>query len=553
MASSSQLCEPCSKATQSSMAVKYCSDCDESLCSDCFSVHGTFKAFTSHHVIDSQVSADISFELNKFCSDHKDIVLDFYCSDHDDISCKSCIADEHRICGKIKPLDVVAKGVKSATMFEDFASEVKYLIDTASKVREEKQKSKVTWDSSTDSGKRGVEIFRSRILKHIDDMEEKLVLEVNAANSKIVAETGEEMKAVEKYMSDIQDISHKFDFIRKNGSEKQIFRLMKTLETGLSQKSEDLEKLISSLTFPQLVFKESNLLSKMETIGSVSIETSPSDMNYQPSKALQAQSKNRAIKPAIQNKFEFDSKKPFKCKHDVYITGIGVTRADHLLLCNNSSTDVMVLSHDGKQLNNISLEGRPWGIVVVPDKQEAIVTLPMYKFIQIVNTTTMRADQKIMVPVGCIGITLIDNDIVLGNSGVIYIINREGQCLNTIKVGKGMMFSLYCGKDKTLYCCDRDNNTLYGMKQDGTIMFSFSSGDIRGPIGVAAAGNGNLYVTAWRSNNVHCFTPDGKHKGIMLKKGDGLNQPYVIAVSKQSSKIFIVNFREKSVLRFSHY
>jgi hypothetical protein len=288
MASSSQLCEPCSKATKSSMAVKYCSDCDESLCSDCFSVHGTFKAFTSHHVIDSQVSADISFELNKFCSDHKDMVLDFYCSDHDDICCKSCIADEHRICGKIKPLDVAAKGVKSATMFEDFASEVKYLIDTASKVRKEKQKSKVTWDSSRDSVKRGVEIFRSRILKHIDDMEEKLMLEVNAANSKILAETEEEIKAVEIYMSDIQDISHKFNFTTKNGSEKQIFRLIKSLETGLSQKSEDLEKLISSLTFPQLVFKESNLLSKTETIGSITIETSTCDMNYQPPNALQA-------------------------------------------------------------------------------------------------------------------------------------------------------------------------------------------------------------------------------------------------------------------------
>ena len=324
MASSSQLCEPCSRATKCSMAVKYCSDCDESLCSDCFSVHGTFKAFISHHVIDAQVSAFISFELNTFCSDHKDMILDFYCSDHDDICCKSCIADEHRICGKIKPLDVAAKGVKSATMFEDFASEVKYLIDTASKVREEKQKSKVTWDSSTDSVKRVVEIFRSRMLKRIDDMEEKLMLEVNAANSKIVAETGEEMKAVEKYMPDIQDISHKFDFITKNGSEKQIFRLIKTLETGLSQKSEDLEKLISSLTFPQLLFKESNLLSKMETIGSVTIETSPSDMNYQPSIALQAQSKNRAIKPAIQNKFEFDSRIPFECKHEVNITSIGV-------------------------------------------------------------------------------------------------------------------------------------------------------------------------------------------------------------------------------------
>jgi hypothetical protein len=140
----------------------------------------------------------------------------------------------------------------------------------------------------------------------------------------------------------------------------------------------------------------------METIGSVTIETSPSDMNYQPPKALQAQSKNRVIKPAIENKFEFDSKIPFECKHGVLITDIGVTRDDHLLLCNYFSNDVMVLS-DGKQLNNISLEGNPWGIVVVPDKEEAIVTLPMYKFMQIINTSTMRAEQKIMVPVNCYG------------------------------------------------------------------------------------------------------------------------------------------------------
>jgi hypothetical protein len=57
-------------------------------------------------------------------------------------------------------------------MLEDFASEVEYLIDTTSKVREQKQKSKVTWDLSTDSVKRAVEIFRSRILKRIDDMED---------------------------------------------------------------------------------------------------------------------------------------------------------------------------------------------------------------------------------------------------------------------------------------------------------------------------------------------------------------------------------------------
>ena len=222
---SSQLCERCSRATKSTVAVKYCSDCEESLCPDCFSVHGTFKAFMSHHVIDVQVSADISFELNKLCSDHQDMVVDFYCSDHDGICCKSCIADEHRTCGKIKPLDVAAKGIKSATMFEDDSSEVEYLIDTASKLREQKLKSKVTWNLSIDNVKQGVEIFRSRILKRIDDIEEKLMLKVNATNSKMVAKKEGEMDAVENYMSDIQDISDKFDFVAKHGSEKQIFVL----------------------------------------------------------------------------------------------------------------------------------------------------------------------------------------------------------------------------------------------------------------------------------------------------------------------------------------
>jgi hypothetical protein len=44
-------------------------------------------------------------------------------------------------------------------------------------------------------------MFRSRILKRIDEIEEKLMLEVDAANSKMVAKTEEEIEAVEIYLS----------------------------------------------------------------------------------------------------------------------------------------------------------------------------------------------------------------------------------------------------------------------------------------------------------------------------------------------------------------
>jgi hypothetical protein len=65
--------------------------------------------------------------------------------------------------------------------------------------------------------------------------------------------------------------------------------------------------------------------------------------------------------------------------------------------------------------------------------------------------------------------------------------NLEDFLLKAITYGvfSPPFFFSMIGKDKTLYCCDANKDTLYGIKQDGTIMFSFSSGDFRRPIGVA--------------------------------------------------------------------
>ena len=69
-------------------------------------------------------------------------------------------------------------------MLEDFASEVEYLIDTTSKVREQKQKSKVMWDlvvyrSSETSTNQSDVIIRS------DDRFLNLVVDSDSIVSKI--------------------------------------------------------------------------------------------------------------------------------------------------------------------------------------------------------------------------------------------------------------------------------------------------------------------------------------------------------------------------------
>jgi hypothetical protein len=69
------------------------------------------------------------------------------------------------------------------------------LIDTASKVREQNQKSKVTWDSSTDSVKRGVEIFRSS-LQYLTAIEDFVALEQGSQSCEEEAISFLKLKAI---------------------------------------------------------------------------------------------------------------------------------------------------------------------------------------------------------------------------------------------------------------------------------------------------------------------------------------------------------------------
>ena len=170
-----------------------------------------------------------------------------------------------------------------------------------------------------------------------------------------------------------------------------------------------------------------------------------------------------------------------------------------------------------------------------------MVTLPDEKYIQVVNTTTMTLARKIKCHNGCYGITLIDKDIALGRSGELCIINKEGRHVRSITLDYETLDSLYYGKERKLYCCDPDTNKLHCVNVDGTIVFSYSSDDLRYPDDVAVDVQGNLYAIGCSSNNLHRISPKGTSMGIMLNESDKLNLPQSITFNKQYSKLSIIN------------
>lgn len=101
--------------------------------------------------------------------------------------------------------------------------------------------------------------------------------------------------------------------------------------------------------------------------------------------------------------------------------------------------------------------------------------------------------------------------------------------------------SLYYRKERKLYCCDPDNNKLHCVNVDGTMVFSYSSDDLRYPDDVAVDVQGNLYVIGHNSHTLHSISPNGKSMGNMLNGSDGLRLPGCITFNKQYSKLSVIN------------
>ncbi|CAG2218077.1 unnamed protein product [Mytilus edulis] len=77
------VCGPCFAENKTLQATKFCSDCEERLCSSCTESHDRFKAFKSHNVIDlSSVGYKIPISVTKSCNIHTELLLDYCCTDH---------------------------------------------------------------------------------------------------------------------------------------------------------------------------------------------------------------------------------------------------------------------------------------------------------------------------------------------------------------------------------------------------------------------------------------------------------------------------------------
>ncbi|XP_063419192.1 uncharacterized protein LOC134702012 [Mytilus trossulus] len=414
---STSLCDPCSEADKSLTATRYCSDCEERLCTDCAESHCRFKAFKSHHVIDlSSIGSNILMSAKKHCNVHSEMILDYYCTDHEIVCCRACISNEHRLCQNVLPLELASKDVRKSALFNDVMEDITHLITTLNALDNNRQSNLQSIEKSKSTITKKIRAVKSKFLKQIEDLERELTTTLSSLQRKHEIEINKQKQEISQVLVNVIENKNEMDFLRDHGSKNQLFIFLRQQVTNIHSAEAKIQQIVSDSQEFDITFDEKKD-GKLESLGSLSEYVHQCQVQYKPKKFQQAQIKAEPMKNIIG--FEKDTVLKFNTDVVKNVFSVSVTDNNKLLITNAASSDPkLYVFRDCKDYKTeIEFSSAPYCVAVIPGTNRAVITLPDEGSIQFSNTTTMTKDNKVKVGFCCCGIAAGRDRIYVGGTG----------------------------------------------------------------------------------------------------------------------------------------
>jgi hypothetical protein len=540
------ICDPCSEKNKRLVAEKYCSDCEEELCTECAEWHLRCKVFRSHHVIDlSSVGSRIppSYKIN--CEIHTDVQIDYFCSQHDVVCCRACIPDSHRSCESVLHLDSASKDVKISSLLSDTLKEQDNMTETLSNMSENRDDNRKLLKQKKSLIIKQISAAKSKVLKYLDDIEERLITEVESVQEKNEEKINKEKHDICQLTSILKDNKQELEFVKDHGSNNQLFLTLRKQITIIQKTDKKIHDMSSAINEIDMEFKEIKNVN-IETIGSLSQITRPCPIKYKSMKAQHQQVKLDRSQTLTEFIKEDEINLPPGELYD--LIDMAVTSDNKLLLCNRvSSHQKVYIYKDYKTYEDeISLTSPPLCITVVPCTDKAVVTLPRERSIQFINTTNNTKDNKINIGEWCYGVTAVKDKIYIGGHNKVIILNTEGSRIREIATPGGYNYNLlYNERNDQLLL--RQMRGLCCINLDGHVIYRYN---ISGYRGLAVDQQGHVYICG-ADDDIHRLSPDGTFRDIVLSEHDGVDGPWSITFNNDFTKLFIINREGKTVLVYS--
>ncbi|XP_052075079.1 transcription intermediary factor 1-beta-like [Mytilus californianus] len=289
-------CDPCTEANSSVSATLYCSDCEERFCQDCAASHTRFKAFKSHHVIDlSSIGSNIPIFAKKTCNVHLDMLLDYYCTDHEIVCCRACIPKEHRKCENVLPLEHASMDVKQSALFTNVMQDIKHLVTTLKELYNNRESNLQLLMKSKSLITKQISEVKSRLLKHIDNLEHDLHAKLSSLQRKHEIEINKQKEEVLSALESLKSNENEIDFLKDHGSNNQLFISLHQQIANTKTDEAKVPQIVSNLQEIEITFDEKKYI-EIDYFGPLLQTVKPCQVYYKSKKFQQAQIRTELTK-----------------------------------------------------------------------------------------------------------------------------------------------------------------------------------------------------------------------------------------------------------------
>ena len=233
------LCVPCQSTGETFPAVKYCINCNESLCKTCVEFHMKFGATKSHTLVDCSthdtrlLKGAKQLSTYMTCPDHDDSTVQLLCEEHNALCCLTCATTTHRNCRTVSEIKKVATGCKTSgsidktrTRLDEAGACMQEIIDVNAACRAD-------FEDSKKEIPRKLEEIKTKILKIFERMESAVLEKVKNLHIDEDITMGDREEKWKLKMNANEELLEMFDAITEVGTESQVFVTLHKMKEAL--------------------------------------------------------------------------------------------------------------------------------------------------------------------------------------------------------------------------------------------------------------------------------------------------------------------------------
>ncbi|CAC5366280.1 unnamed protein product [Mytilus coruscus] len=539
-------CEPCTARGMNPTALKWCTECEEALCSECTEAHKVQKMSRSHHLVEiGKIPNKIDLSCN--CSKHQPLTFDYFCVDHDVICCKECLSTDHRACKNVTSIDIASTSSKQSQSFLDYEEQLRFILEALGKLNINRKENSSRIEQEETQIRKQVAQTKEILIKRIEYFEESLLKQLTELKNKDITGIKQQEKDIGDLVTSTKAQKEALEFIRDHGSEKQAFISIHSSKPILDGIENKVKQLTESFVDTSLMFVGSVSEDILTDLGSIELKETPCLVSMVPYKQLQSQVP--VVSSGKLRSLTYLNDIDMKGERLKTVSGMTITDNNKLIICDVTTRKIYFFNENNTYLSSISSPHQPWDIAAIPGTTTAVLSCRFEACVQFIDIDMRKISKQVEVnqSQGC-GVDATKHNIYVGSKGNIHVLDLRGNFKRTISMKNTEHYIDYISVCSNGNICYSITNEVCCITAEGDPVFSYTSPDLLQSRDIQIDDADNIYVLGRDQRTIDIFTSSGILVDILSI--DNLSEPLSFCYNKELSKVYIANNRGKTISVF---